>query len=285
VNEPRISIVGLGRLGNALARQLHDAGYTVCEVIAHNRVSPQARRLADLLGASATTLHAAKLAGNLVWFCVPDSGIAATAAQLAFHDWQGKIAFHSSAVLGSDSLVRLKEGGARVASVHPLMTFVRGSVPNLSHVPFAIEGDRVAVRAARLVAGRLGGRPVTIRKQDKAAYHLFATLICPLLVSLLAVSEKAATRAGVSPAEARIRMLPILRQTISNYGLVGVDRAFTGPFVRGDVETVRLHLKTLARSSAAVKAVYVSLAEAALENLPHRRRNEIRSVLRQSLQN
>ena len=285
MNEPRISIVGLGRLGNALARQLHDAGYTVCEVIAHNRVSPQARRLADLLGASATTLHTAKLAGNLVWFCVPDSGIAATAAQLAFHDWQRKIAFHSSAVLGSDSLVRLKEGGARVASVHPLMTFVRGSVPNLSHVPFAIEGDRVAVRAARLVAGRLGGRPVTIRKQDKAAYHLFATLICPLLVSLLAVSEKAATRAGVSPAEARIRMLPILRQTISNYGLVGVDRAFTGPFVRGDVETVRLHLKTLARSSAAVKAVYVSLAEAALENLPHRRRNEIRSVLRQSLQN
>jgi len=283
VNEPRISIVGVGRLGNALAWQLHAAGYRVCELIAHNRISPQARRLADLLTATATTLHAAKLAGNLVWFCVPDSNIKTTAAQLALHDWEGKIVFHSSAVLGSDALARLKEGGARVASVHPLMTFVRGSVPSLSHVPFAIEGDRVAVRAARLVTGRLGGRPFTIRKQDKPAYHLFATLICPLLISLLAVSEKAARRAGVSPAKARIRMLPILRQTISNYEQVGVDGAFTGPFVRGDVETVRLHLKKLARSSA-IKAVYVSLAEAALGNLPHRGGDEIRSVLRQSLQ-
>jgi predicted short-subunit dehydrogenase-like oxidoreductase (DUF2520 family) len=284
VNDPSISIVGVGRLGNALASQLHAAGYRVCEVIAHSRVSSQVRQRARLVMAMATTLHAAKLEGKLVWLCVPDSEIKATAAQLAFHDWKQKIVFHSSGVLSSDTLARLKERGARVASVHPLMTFVRGSVPSLRQVPFAIEGDRIAVRAARLIARRLGGRPVAIRKQDKPAYHLFATLICPLIISLLAVSEKTATLAGLSPAEARIRMLPIIRQAISNYRQVGVGGAFTGPFVRGDVETVRLHLKTLARSPA-IKAVYVSLAEAALENLPHCRANEIRSALRQPLQN
>lgn len=284
MHDPSISIVGVGRLGSALARQLHAARYRVCEVIAHNRVSSPVRRLAHLVTATATTLHAAKLEGNLVWLCVPDSEIKATAAQLAFHDWKQRIVFHSSGVLSSDTLAPVKERGARVASVHPLMTFVGGSAPGLGRVPFAIEGDRVAVRAARLVAGRLGGRPVTIRKQDKPAYHLFATLICPLLISLLAASEKTAMLAGISPAEARIRMLPIVRQTISNYGQLGVDGAFTGPFIRGDVETVRLHLKTLSRSPA-IKAVYVSLAEAALENLPHRRADEIRSVLRQSLQN
>jgi len=61
------------------------------------------------------------------------------------------------------------------------------------------------------------------------------------------------------------------------------DPRRTGPFVRGDAETVRLQLKSLSRSPG-IKAVYVSLAEAALQNLPHQRAHEIRSALRESLQ-
>lgn len=217
-----------------------------------------------------------------MWLCVPDSHIEATAAQLASHEWKQKFGFHSSGVLTSDKLGLLKKAGASIASVHPLMTFVHGSVPSLADVPFAIEGDRLAVRAARLIAGRLGARPVAIRKQDKPAYHLFATLICPLLISLLASSEKVGMLAGLSPAEARLRMLPIIGQTISNYRQFGPSGAFTGPFVRGDVETVRLQLKALSHSSA-IKGVYVSLAEAALQYLPHHHAGEIRSALRQSL--
>jgi predicted short-subunit dehydrogenase-like oxidoreductase (DUF2520 family) len=234
------------------------------------------------MSAIAATLKTTNLKGDLVWLCVPDSQIEAAAAQLASHEWRQKIGFHSSGVLTSDKLGLLKKAGASVASVHPLMTFVRASVPSLTDVPFAIEGDRVAVRAARLIAGRLGGRPVAIRKPDKPAYHLFATLICPLLISLLASSEKVGMLAGLSPAEARVRMLPIIRQTISNYRQFGPSVAFTGPFVRGDVETVRLQLKALSHA-AAIKGVYVSLAQAALQNLPHHRAGEIRSVLRQSL--
>ena len=283
MKDPSISIVGPGRLGVALATRLHSAGYRVCELVAHHRVSPQLRRLAQAVRAAATTLNSAELSGHLVWLCVPDSRIEATAAELASRAWKGKIVFHSSGVLTSDTLVRLKEAGASVASVHPLMTFVQKSVPNLRDVPFAIEGDRLAMRVARQAAKRVGGNPVTIRKQNKPAYHLFATLICPLLISLLAASEKAASLAGLSPAEARIRMLPIIRQALSNYQQFGPSGSFTGPFARGDVGTVRLQLNTLSRSPG-IKAVYLALAEAALENLPHRRDHEIRRMLRGSRQ-
>ena len=53
----------------------------------------------------------------------------------------------------------LRARGAAVASVHPLMTFVRGTRPSIAGVPFAIEGDarralcaghRQAVARARL---------------------------------------------------------------------------------------------------------------------------------------
>ena len=46
-----------------------------------------------------------------------------------------------------------------VASVHPLMTFVRGSRPSLVDVPFALEGGQKAVRAARAIVQDLRGHP------------------------------------------------------------------------------------------------------------------------------
>ena len=86
-------------------------------------------------------------------------------------EWKGKIALHSSGALSSDELGVLRERGAAVGSVHPMMTFVRGSRPELAGVSFALEGDARAVRVARSVVKDLGGTAYSIRKQDKAAYH------------------------------------------------------------------------------------------------------------------
>jgi predicted short-subunit dehydrogenase-like oxidoreductase (DUF2520 family) len=158
------------------------------------------------------------------------------------------------------------------------MTFVKGSVPELNGVPFAIEGDGSAVRVARSIVHELGGQAVTIRKQDKVTYHAFATMICPLLVSLLAASEKAAALAGMSAADSRRRMLPIVRQTLRNYEQLGPAAAFSGPIVRGDVETVRAHLNALAKVPAA-KNAYAALALAALDLLPNRNRRQIARLL------
>jgi predicted short-subunit dehydrogenase-like oxidoreductase (DUF2520 family) len=215
---------------------------------------------------------------DVLWFCVPDAEIAQVANTFSQFQLKGKVAFHSSGVLSSDALISLRNAGGRVASVHPLMTFVKGSVPELNGVPFAIEGDSAAVRVARSIVHHLGGQAVTIKKQDKVAYHAFATMICPLLVSLLAVSEKAAALAGTSAADSRRRMLPIIRQTLRNYEQLGPAAAFSGPIVRGDVETIRAHIDALAKVPAA-KHAYEALARAALELLPNRNRRQIARLL------
>jgi predicted short-subunit dehydrogenase-like oxidoreductase (DUF2520 family) len=279
VKQLSIAIVGPGRLGSALVKHLNSAGYRVCEIIGRDRKSlSSARALARLVGANATTLHNAKCGADIVWFCVPDAQIESAASALAPRLWKGKIALHSSGVLSSDVLAAVRKAGASIASAHPLMTFVRGSVPDLSEVPFAVEGDALAIRVVSRVVRCLGARPVPIRKQDKPAYHLFATMICPLLISLLAASEQAAQLASISQNEARRRMLPIIRETISNYEKLGAAAAFTGPFVRGDVETVHMHVKALARSSP-LREVYAALARAAVQNLPRRNAKEINSAL------
>jgi predicted short-subunit dehydrogenase-like oxidoreductase (DUF2520 family) len=280
MKRPSIAIIGAGPVGSTLAKHMATAGYSITEIISRKRPRSlaKARRLARSVGASAATATTARLHADVIWFCVPDAEVAEAAADLSSHAWNAKIALHSSGVLTSDALGILRRKGAAVASVHPLMTFVRRSAPQLRDVTFAIEGDSQAARAAFEIVRKLGGNPVRLRRQDKAAYHAFATVVCPLLVSLLASAEAVALLAKISGPKARRRMFPMLRQTLANYERLGPAKSFSGPFVRGDVATVRQHLSVLA-SAPAAKRVYIALAEAALESLPSHNTSAIQELM------
>ena len=284
MKRPSIAIVGGGRLGTALAVHLLRAGYHIAEILSRDSRSSlaDARKLARRVKSHASSFRSARLDADLVWFCVPDSEIGSVAAKLSGFEWKGKIAFHSSGVRAGDALKALRKRGAAVASVHPLMTFVRGSVPDLAAVPFAIEGDGKAVRVAFKVVKDLGGIPVPIRKEEKVPYHAFATMICPLLVALLAAAEETAAAAGLSRKSARRRMMAIVRQTLTNYAKLGPAKSFSGPIVRGDVETINQHLKALTKVPKAKRA-YIALAESALTYLPSRNRRDIERLVRNSM--
>jgi predicted short-subunit dehydrogenase-like oxidoreductase (DUF2520 family) len=276
----RIAIVGAGNLGAALARSLQQAGYAIEVVIARPRRASlrKAQRLAEQVGAGAVTDPSGVEAG-LVWFCVPDAALASAAQLLApTIEWKGRVAVHSSGALGSDELAALRRRGAAVASVHPMMTFVRRSRPSLAGVPFAIEGDAGAVRVSRRVVQDLGGLAYSIRKKDKAAYHAWGTFASPLFTALLATTEQVAIAAGVKGKAARQRMIPILLQTLANYASFGAAGAFSGPIVRGDVDTVRRHLGVL-RGSSAAREVYLALAASALRYLPAKNKRLLKRLL------
>jgi predicted short-subunit dehydrogenase-like oxidoreductase (DUF2520 family) len=277
----RVAIVGAGNLGSALARSLQLAGYAIEAVISRPRGGSltKARRLAKQVGAR-TAIDMSSMRAELVWFCVPDSAIAAAAESVAKQvEWKGRVALHSSGALGSDELVSLRRRGAAVASVHPLMTFVRGSRPVLRGVPFALEGDAEAIGVARRVVLDLGGLAYTIRKEDKAAYHAWGTFASPLLTALLATTEEVASLAGVSRKAARQRMIPILLQTLANYASLGAAGGFSGPIVRGDVDTIRSHIRTL-RNMPVAREVYLSLAKAALTYLPGKAKRDLMEELK-----
>lgn len=272
--KPRVAIVGAGNFAAALAVSLRKAGYRIDQIVARRRAGSllRAQALAREIGTSAATVDQAKIRDEIVWFCVPDREIIAAAKSLVeAADWKGKLALHSSGALTSDELAVLRRRGAGVASVHPLMTFVSGSRPPLAGAPFAIEGNRKAVSAARAIVHDLRGLPFTIRKEHKAAYHAWGMFASPLLTALLAASERVAAAAGITQRQARQRVLPILHQTLANYARLGSARSFSGPIPRGDIETVRKNLEALRRVPGA-QQVYVALARMALLDLPSRNR-------------
>ena len=278
--KPRIAIVGAGNLGTALAVSLKRAGYLIEGIVARKsgNSSVRAKKLAREVNAP-LLFDLEGVGANIVWFCVPDSEIARAAASVAARfRAKGRIALHSSGALTSDELNPLRKKGAAVASVHPLMTFVRGSRSPLAGVSFAIEGDPKAIRVAHQIVEDLGGHAYAIRKKDKPAYHAWGAFTSPLFTALLATSEEVAAMAGVDRKSARKRMMPILLQTLANYAAFGPAGAFSGPIARGDVETVERHLRVLRRVPSAQRA-YIALAHAALRCLPAKNRDELLSIL------
>ena len=294
-DRPRIAIVGAGNLGSALAVALHRAGYPVDAIIGRAGRSSSGRpsfKSQANIRKLAKAVHARVLADSLeglradvIWFSVPDGEIHRASKDFAERarwtraEWRKKIALHSSGALGSDELAVLRRQGAAVASVHPMMTFVGGAAPSLRGVPFALEGDARAVRAARGIVLNLGGDAYAIRKADKAAYHAWGTFASPLLTALLATTEQVAALAGVKRTSSRRRMMPILKQTVENYATRDPQDAFSGPIIRGDIETVERHLRALSESPVA-RDVYRALARAAVELLPGKNKGEMKNALR-----
>lgn len=278
--KPTIAILGAGNLARTLAPALAKAGYRVTEVVTRGRSASlrRAHTIARQAGARAVTMDEAKLDAGVVWFCVSDGAIATCARALSRRDWQAKVALHSSGALSSDELAVLRRRGAPVASLHPMMTFVGDAAPALEGVPFAVEGDAGAVRAARRIAKDLGGEVFGIRKAQKTLYHALGSFSSPLLLMLLAQAERVGEAAGLSAPQTKKVMRGIVGQTIDNYFRFGAAASFSGPLQRGDLVTIKRHLKELRKVPGAL-VIYRHLAASAVANLPVRKRRELRQML------
>jgi predicted short-subunit dehydrogenase-like oxidoreductase (DUF2520 family) len=274
-----ITIVGAGNVASALATSLYHARYRIEGIVSRPAAASRRRAQALARQVGASVIPPSQIESQIVWFCVPDSKITRAAQSLAHtFEWSGKVAFHSSGALTSDALSLLRRRSASVASVHPLMTFVKGSRPTFAGVPFAIEGDRRAVQVAHKIVRDLRAQAFSIRKRDKVAYHAWGMFASPLLTVLLAITEQVAAAARVPPKVARRRMLPILAQTIANYATLGAPGTLSGPIVRGDAETVEKHLRVVAKIPTA-REVYTSLVLASLRYLPAKNRIALKKIL------
>lgn len=279
--KPRITLVGAGNLASAIGGALHAARYRI-DLVA-GRALPGSRKraaaLAARLGASPVRLNDLEPVSDIIWLCHTDDALAETAGLLAHRPgWRGKIALHSSGALTSDVLAPLRRAGALAASLHPMMTFVPGRAPKLKGVPFAVEGDRKAAQAARKIVRDLGAETFEIRKESKVLYHALGSFASPLLVAALATAERVGRAAGLSGQQIRSIIAPIVRQTMENYLKRGAAGAFSGPIRRGDINTVRRHLKDLPAVPGAIE-VYRALVRSALMDLPSANREELAKLV------
>jgi predicted short-subunit dehydrogenase-like oxidoreductase (DUF2520 family) len=227
---PSCAIVGAGRLGTALAAALPGS------------TGPFGRG-ADPRGAEAVLL------------CVPDSEIATAALAIE----PGPLVGHCS---GATTLEPLLAAGHEAFSLHPLMTVPRDRAADFTGAGAAIAGSTErAVHAARVIAARLGMRPVEIADDDRAAYHAAAAIASNFLTTI----EGAAERLGATAGLDRQLLLPLVRASVESWGELGAARALTGPIARGDEATIARHRATITERTPDLLPLYDALALATRE--------------------
>jgi predicted short-subunit dehydrogenase-like oxidoreductase (DUF2520 family) len=173
----RVSVIGRGRVGSAVAARLEERGVTLDDE----------RR-------------------ELVILCVPDRAIGDVARAIDPGPWIAHVS-------GATPLSAL-DPHARRFGVHPLQTFTRSRGPEQldgAWSALTAESDEARSRAAWL-ADTLGLRPFEIADRDRAIYHAGAAIASNYLVTLYRAASQLLTSAG-APPEA---LVPLMRRTIEN---------------------------------------------------------------------
>jgi len=266
IDDYRFCVIGPGRLGSTLIAALDRAGLTVSAVGVHQEDDTG-------LGGGAARVRVvdAALEADAWWLAVPDDDIFAVAGQLAStlpgarRSGRAPLAIHSSG-LGSLHLLKpLHEAGVMTLCLHPLQTFAGGgSADVLDGVPCAVTAwDEAVATMGDELAVKLGMRPFRLGDERKTLYHLAAAVSSNLLVAL--ESDAARLMGEATGREDGMRLLaPLLRTTVDNLEARGAAGALTGPIARGDVATVRAHLRLLDREAPRVASAYRALSLEAL---------------------
>ena len=265
VRSSNIGFIGAGIVGTTLAMNLYQKGIVVRAVASQSYSSAEC--LASLVPncqAFANPQHVANTC-NLVFLTVPDDAINSVASSVTWHQHQSVV--HCSGAKPLDVLEPARAQGAQVGGFHPLQTFgtlERGSV-NLDGTSFALEGEAPLLEDLKLLAQSLGGEHFEIPASGRALYHASAVMVCSYIVTLADSASKLWNGFGFDSLTALDALIPLMEGTLQSLKNNGIPQSLTGPLVRGDVETIRLHLETLWRQEPHLLPLYCAMGLATLE--------------------
>lgn len=200
---------------------------------------------------------------------------------------------HCSGALTLDALASARNAGASTAGFHPLQTFPYHDAGWLFEgASFAIDTqDETLKRWLENLVTNLNGNHFPIQgKTAHAAYHASAVLACGLLAGLVGISAELWKAADIDRNRALELLSPILKSTIKAITDDGIPEAISGPFVRGDIQTIRTHLEITNSINPDISRAYAALALAQLPianekgNLDQSTFDEIRKTLTDHLE-
>lgn len=260
-----LGFVGAGRVGRALAVLCRKHGFTISSIIDVNL--ERARRVQRECSASisSTDLHEIDPGTTVLFITVPDDEIEGLGLPLAKSGVleEGIVVSHTSGLYPSDVLSPIRGEGISICSFHPCFSFTEDFEDNLEGAFITLEGDVEGCRRLEVLARTLGGKPITLSKEDKMRYHVGCTMASNYLVSLMALVQR--VLGEMDQGEGIQLVLPLVRETLRNIERGGVKNSLTGPILRGDLRTVESHLNVLGELDTTLIPPYIALGRVTLQ--------------------
>ena len=264
----RIAVVGPGRLGRALARRWHEAGFECLGFL--GRDPARAAAAAAWVGAGEVLTPAGLGAAHVVCLAVSDDAIATVAAELSAGESirPGNLVFHLAGSRGLEVLAPLAAAGVRIGALHPLVPGpdVEAAYAGLPGRFALCEGGPDAAHLLGVLARGAGLCPVTAdRAIDRDLYHAACALAANGATALVAAAAAALEQAlGLAPLQSCALAGDLAAAATALSARRGAEAALSGPVLRGDATLVRRHHGALARHSMPVASLYRELMTGAL---------------------
>ncbi|HWN36764.1 MAG TPA: DUF2520 domain-containing protein [Pseudonocardia sp.] len=263
-----VGVVSAGRVGAVLGAALAAAGH---QVIAASGVSRASMSRAATLLPEVPLLPPDEVVqqADLVLLAVPDDALPGLVRGLATAGCfrQGQIVVHTSGAHGVAVLDPAAEYLVLPLALHPVMTFT-GRTEDVQRLAACSVGvtapaeDEAAWSVGEALVVEMGAEPVRVPEAVRPLYHAALAHGANHLVTLVRDCVDVLDRAGIRPAERLVA--PLLSAALDN-ALRHGDRALTGPVARGDVGTLRTHLRELSEHAPEVAPSYRALAERTAE--------------------
>jgi predicted short-subunit dehydrogenase-like oxidoreductase (DUF2520 family) len=258
-----VGVVSAGRVGAVVGAAWATAGHHIVATSGVSRASVQ--RAAALLPDVPLKSPDEVVAGaDLALLAVPDDvlpglvrGLAAAGSFRA-----GQIVVHTSGAHGVGVLAPAAEHGVLPIALHPVLTFTGRSedVARLAGSSVGVTAavdDEAAWSVGEALVVEMGAEPVRVAEEVRPLYHAALAHGANHLVTLVRDCVETLERTGVGTAERLVA--PLLSAALDN-ALRHGDRALTGPVARGDIETVRAHLRVLGSTDPDLADTYRVLA-------------------------
>jgi len=275
----KVSFVGIGRLGGALALALSKKGYNIETFITKNskkvykiaeKISP-APKIAtfERLGDSSSEAFNALSASDAIFITTQDEQISSAAELLSSILQSNSLVFHCSGSLTSEeALQSLKKAGCIVGSIHPLVSVSDPFLGSESFQDafFCIEAEEKAMKIAEKIVADLGGISFSIPAECKALYHASAVMSAGHLLTLFDLALQMLSSCGLEKQKAQQILLPLAKSVINNLQFQSPSEALTGTFARFDSGTLQKHVRALKEKNLdRILQLYLALGEFSLD--------------------
>ena len=252
----------------ALGRRFAAAGVRVLGYVGRNEASAQ--RACEFAGEGRPLALAELGAAHVVMFCVSDPSLrdAVSDAVAAAQPRSCSLWIHTSARFDLAVFEPLATKGVRIGALHPIAPFpdAESGASSLLGKPALLIADPRARRLLATLVDRLGMRAMwCLPGGDPLLYHAACALAANGLTALRAAVDAAFAHSNrLSAEDAAVAADALMRAALDACLALGPQNALSGPVLRGDAETLRLHRKALRGEDPAIDAVYAAVMTAAI---------------------
>ncbi len=230
----QVVIIGSGNVATVLANRMHGQGISIKEV--YSQSYAHANLLATKVNAKAlNNLENISQDADLYLIAVSDKAIESIVSQLKLPN---KLVVHTA---GSVSIQVLQQASNKIGVLYPVQS-LRTDMNEATLIPFLIDGNTTDTIQQLEELAKLLHSPVAFGNDEvRAKLHVAAVFACNFVNYMYVQSALFCEKEQIPFS----LLQPLIEETANRLQNNHPSTVFTGPAVRGDIQTINKHLELL----------------------------------------